>query len=66
MLLLSPTASSVLAVATTIHLSLALLRNHRQQAAGVFSPVAVISFSFAALRRNYVRGRISGSPFSPT
>lgn len=45
---LSPSASSVLAFATTLHLSLALLRHHRRQE-GAVSPVSLISFSFAAL-----------------
>lgn len=41
-------STSLLAVATTIHLCLTALRNHRQAARGV-SPLALISFAFSAL-----------------
>jgi ferredoxin-NADP reductase len=47
--LLSPGASSILGFATTLHLALALLRNHRRQSPAPVSSPALISFSFAAL-----------------
>jgi ferredoxin-NADP reductase len=48
LLLHSVSASSVLALATTFHLGLALLRQHRRSGRAV-SPVVLLSFSFTAL-----------------
>jgi ferredoxin-NADP reductase len=41
------TASSVLAVATTVHLAFASLRNHRRAIPGAFSPLAIVSLALA-------------------
>jgi ferredoxin-NADP reductase len=41
--------SSVLAFATTIHLGLAVLRNHRSAAAGPVGPLAIVSFLLSGL-----------------
>lgn len=49
MLTMPPVASSVLAVVTTLHLSLAALRNNRQLTSAPVSSLAVISLAFAAL-----------------
>jgi ferredoxin-NADP reductase len=48
-LLLSTASSPVLAFATTVHLALASLRNHRRPATGPVSSLAVISVLLAAL-----------------
>jgi ferredoxin-NADP reductase len=39
-------ASSILAVATTVHLAMASLRNHRRVVAGPISPLAFVSLAF--------------------
>ena len=49
MLTQPPSASSVLAVATTLHLSLAALRNNRQLTSSPVSSLAAVSLAFAAL-----------------
>jgi ferredoxin-NADP reductase len=44
-----PSPSSLLAFATTVHLGLTAIRNHRSVGARIFSPLALISLSLAAL-----------------
>ena len=49
-MLTSPVSpSSLLAFATTVHLGLAALRNHRSQSAAPISPLALVSFACCAL-----------------
>jgi ferredoxin-NADP reductase len=49
MLTSPPSASSILALATTAHFGLAVLRNHRSPSVIPISPLAVVSFACGAL-----------------